>query len=418
MDSVHSRAPHPGPRETITNMQSDESDKSDDGSERTEPPREVGPTGQTREEAPLGLAPAAAQDWLELQSALALQPEAIGDRLRAGSSPKRILSDLGAQIELLPRQADLVDERAAIANRNAKLEGLGIRVVPLTNPAYPSPLAALIDAPLVLLVRGRVCALSSPGISIVGARAATHAARGTARRLARELAAVGFTIVSGLARGIDAEAHRGALEAHGRTVGVLACGPDRIYPPEHRALAEEILESGAVISEMPLGAPPRRSHFPLRNRIISGLCLAVIVVEARKRSGSLITVRHALNQGREVFVVPGSIEGPFAEGTNQLLRDGARPIRCARDVIEDLGMDGRLDFDFAIPAPTTSARATSPDSLEARVLAVLALGPATRDELLCRAELDASGLASVLLELELTGRIVEDRDGRIHARWS
>ena len=263
-----------------------------------------------------------------------------------------------------------------------------------------------------------MCALSGPAIAIVGARAATHAARGTARRLARELASVGFTIVSGLARGIDAEAHRGALEADGRTVGVLACGPDRIYPPEHRGLAEEILERGAVISEMPLGMPPRRSHFPLRNRIISGLCLAVIVVEARKRSGSLITVRHALNQGREVFVVPGSIEGPFAEGTNQLLREGARPIRCARDVIEDLGMDGQLDLEITNSGPTLATRAARPDRLQARVLAVLAEGPATRDELLCRAELDASGLASVLVELELTGRIVEERDGRFHVRWS
>jgi DNA processing protein len=229
---------------------------------------------------------------------------------------------------------------------------------------------------------------------------------------------MGFTIVSGLARGIDAEAHRGALEVHGRSVGVLACGPDQIYPPEHRKLAEEMIETGAVISEMPLGVAPRRSHFPLRNRIISGLCRAVVVVEARRRSGSLITARHALDQGREVFVVPGSIEGPFAEGTNQLLRDGARPVRCARDVIEDLGMEGRAEFEFA-GSPRPSARpGADPGSLEARVLAALADGPATRDELLLQAKLDASGLASALLELELAGRIVEERDGRFHAIWS
>jgi DNA processing protein len=228
---------------------------------------------------------------------------------------------------------------------------------------------------------------------------------------------VGFSIVSGLARGIDAEAHRGALEVHGRSVGVLACGPDRVYPPEHRKLAEEMIETGAVISEMPLGMPPRRNHFPLRNRIISGLCRAVIVVEARRRSGSLITVRHALDQGRDVFVVPGSIEGPFAEGTNQLLRDGARPIRCARDVIEDLEMDTRLDLEPPDPVQRSTGPAAGSDSLEACVLAVLADGPATRDELLLRAELDASGLATALLELELAGRIVEERDGRFHAIW-
>ena len=400
--------------------------QADDGSGQTKQTKQTKQTRERREAEPAseaspdGLAPAEAQDWLDLQSALALKPEAIADLLRTGSSPRLILSSLASQLELLPPPASpagLVDERAGFARRRAKLERLGIRVVPLTNPAYPSPLATLNDAPLVLLVRGRVCTLSTPGIAIVGARAATQAARGTARRLARELAAFGFTIVSGLARGIDAEAHRGALEAQGRTVGVLACGADQIYPPEHRDLAEEIIKTGAVISEMPLGVSPRRSYFPLRNRIISGLCRAVIVVEARRRSGSLITVRHALNQGREVFVVPGSIEGPFAEGTNQLLRDGARPIRCARDVIEDLGMEGRPDVEFANPARPSAAHVARSDALEARVLAVLEEGPATRDELLCRAELDASGLASVLLDLELTGRIVEERDGRIHASW-
>ena len=366
---------------------------------------------------PLGLAPASALDWLDLQDAFALKPEAIGDLVRAHVSPRAILSRLRSQLELLPPQLYRADEQSMRSRRKGELERLGIRVVPLTDPAYPRPLAALTDAPAVLLVRGRVCTLSEPGIAIVGARAATHAARTTARRLARELAAVGFSIVSGLARGIDAEAHRGALDVHGRSVGVLACGPDQIYPPEHRELAEEIIESGAVISEMPLGVPPRRHHFPLRNRIISGLCRAVIVVEARRRSGSLITVRHALNQGRDVFVVPGSIEGPFAEGTNQLLRDGARPIRCARDVIEDLEMDGRLDLEPPNPVQRSDGQHARSDSLEAGVLAVLADGPATRDELLLRAKLDASGLATALLELELTGRIVEERDGRFHAIW-
>lgn len=388
---------------------SDKSDKSDDG---------LGRAGQIDEEGSLGLAPAAAGDWLDLQSALAFEPEAIGDLLRAGRSPKRILSGRRSQLEPRSPRSSLVDEQAMRTRRTGKLERLGIRVVPLTDPAYPRPLAALTDAPLVLLVRGRVRTLSLPGIAIVGARAATHTARATARRLARELAAGGFSIVSGLARGIDAEAHRGALEAHGHTVGVLACGPDQIYPPEHRKLAEEMLESGAVVSEMPLGISPRRNYFPLRNRIISGLCVAVIVVEARRRSGSLITVRHALNQGREVFVVPGSIEGPFAEGTNQLLRDGARAIRCARDVIEDLGFQGRLELEDAGPVGPSMLRGKETDSLEARILAVLADGPATRDELLFQAELDASGLASALLELELTGRIIEERDGRIHAIWN
>ena len=374
-------------------------------------------SGQSNEEPSLGLLPATAQDWLELQRAMAWHPEAIVDLLRTGTPPDAILSSLQSASKARPYGSDRTEGRESLSRQISKLHQLGIRVVPVTDAAYPAPLAALVDAPLVLLVRGQVPALSSPGIAIVGARAATRTARATARRLARELASAGFTIVSGLARGIDAEAHRGALEARGRSVGVLACGPDQIYPPEHRTLAEEMTESGAVVTELPLGVSPRRSHFPLRNRIISGLCLAVIVVEARRRSGSLITVRHALAQGREVFVVPGSIDGPFAEGTNQLLRDGARPIRCARDVIEDLGLEGQWALGSSGPASSSRRKGAGSGSLEARILAALEDGPATREELLLQAELDVSGLASALLELELAGRIVQDRDGRIHAVW-
>ena len=210
-----------------------------------------------------------------------------------------------------------------------RLEHLGVRIVPLLEPGYPDALLNLDDAPLVLSVRGQVDRLGDPSVAIVGARAATRSARGIARQLAFDLSRAGITIVSGLARGIDAEAHRGALDAGGATIGVLACGIDRIYPPEHRGLAQEMMQRGAVVSELPLGALPRPLHFPLRNRIISGLSRAVVVVEARARSGSLITVRHALAQGREVFVVPGAVDGPFAAGTNQLLREGARAIRSA-----------------------------------------------------------------------------------------
>ncbi len=369
------------------------------------------------ENSPLGLAPSAAQDWLDLQRELALVPERFGSQIRKGTPPRVILSKLRSQGGLRSPQETVRAERASTDRR--RLEALGIRVVPLPDPAYPRPLAELTDSPLVLLVRGQLSALSWPAIAIVGARAATIAARATARRLARELAGAGLTIVSGLARGIDAEAHRGALEAGGRTLGVLACGLDRIYPPEHRQLVEEMLENGAILSEMPLGVAPRREFFPLRNRIISGLCLATIVVEARRRSGSLITVRHALNQGREVFVVPGSIDGPFAEGTNQLLRDGARPIRSGSDVIEDLGLQGPMILPREVSAESTSAAGEEPEveSLEARILARLARGPTTRNDLLAQADRDAVGLASALLELELAGRVVEERDGRIHRVW-
>ena len=375
-----------------------------------------------------GLAPAMARDWLELHRVLAWQPEEVGSRLRAGATPKEVLCEFGGQLELLSSRSRRSgpgshgagyddSSRESGAMQVTRFEALGLRVVPLTHESYPQPLAEIVDAPPVLLVRGMVSALSTPAIAIIGARAATRSARDTARGLARDLAVAGLTIVSGLARGIDAEAHRGALEAKGRTVGVLACGPDQIYPPEHRGLAAEMAERGAVISEMPLGVPPRPAHFPLRNRIISGLCMGIIVVEARRRSGSLITVRHALGQGREVFVVPGSTDGPFAEGTNQLLRDGARPICCARDVIEDLGFRASL-AEGAGGFGASPGKGSTASALEARILLILEDGPITRDELRIRAGLEEGAeLASPLLELELSGRIILERDGRIHAKW-
>lgn len=306
--------------------------------------------------------------------------------------------------------------------------------MPLPDAAYPACLRALDDAPPVLAVRGHPEVLGRDAVAIVGARAATRAARAFARSLARDLARAGLVIVSGLARGIDAEAHRGALEAEGVTIGVLACGVDRIYPPEHRALALQIMATGAVVSELPLGTLPRPLHFPLRNRIISGLVRAVVVVEARRRSGSLITVRHALDQGREVFVVPGSVEGPFAAGTNQLLREGARAIQSARDLLDDLGFEASRPGSVRAGSACASRRFASrsivgrgalveggPDAecaasagLEAQLEALLVDGPRTADELLLESGGDPGRVATALLELELAGRIVAERDGRLH----
>jgi len=370
--------------------------------------------------------------WLHLHREFALRPQDVTPVLETGASPESILARLRAGVGPRDRLLER-DGRAQSLDRDVeRLAHLGVRVVPRPDSAYPERLSQLIDAPSVLLVRGEVPSLRMPGIAIVGARAATEAARQTARRLARELAAVGLTIISGLARGIDAAAHRGALDVGGRTIAVLACGPDRIYPPEHRSLAQEICERGAIVSELPIGSPPRRAHFPLRNRLISGLSIGVIVVEARKRSGSLITVRHALNQGREVFVVPGAVSGPFAEGTNALLREGARPILSARDVVEDLGLE-RLPLD-----PPPNARAAEPASardggtaqgaepdrgaadgrtLEDRVLFALGEGPMSREALTARMAVEPGHLARALLELELANRVIEDRDGLLQRNW-
>jgi len=389
---------------------------------------------------PVGLAPADARAWLRLQDALAFEPEKAAPLLRAGWSPEAILgrleTDRASALEAsaagslfggtYASSGPAVDATGAAI---ARLERLAVRIVPLPDPAYPEALRVLEDAPLVLGVRGRAERLARPAIAIVGARAATRGAREFARRLAYDLARAGLTIVSGLARGIDAEAHRGALEAGGSTIGVLACGIDRLYPPEHRLLASEMSESGAIVSELPLGTFPRPLHFPLRNRIISGLARAVVVVEARRRSGSLITVRHALAQGREVFVVPGAVGGPFAEGTNQLLREGARAIQSARDLLEDLGIElgptpprsaatlrgaGGIGCEVEPAMKGRVGESGALGGLARQLLARLADGPRTADELLLEAGLDPGRLATVLLELELAGRVAEERDGRIH----
>ena len=376
----------------------------------------------------LGLGPSAARRWLAIHDELAWHPEWASASLKEGLEPDAVLARLRASCP--PRSGSRTTRSDRIGRSDrvessdtervvARHEALGIRVLLVGRPGYPPSLDPLADAPPILLVRGDPGLLAKPAIALVGARAATQLGARTARRLGRTLAESGFVIVSGLARGIDGEAHRGALEGGGRTIAVLACGPDRIYPPEHRRVAEAILERGALVSEMPVGTPPRAAHFPLRNRLISGLSLAVVVVEARRRSGSLITVRHALNQGREVFAVPGSVEGPFAEGSNQLLREGARAVCDARDVIEDLGgiVEDSASSVESSPSGASEPAAPAGGAPGRRVLDALEPGPLDRDELQRRCGLESGTLARVLLELDLSGRIVEERDGRIHRRW-
>ncbi len=351
--------------------------------------------------------------WLALQRSYAGHPEVCAAALADGASPAAILAAAGRAMP---------DWRRAAERDAAALRGLGGQMVVWGGVDYPATLAALADPPPVLLVSGRPEALSRPALAIVGARAATRGARERTRWMARELAARGLAIVSGLASGIDAEAHRGALEAGGVTVAVLAGGIDRVYPPEHRALASEIAERGAVVSEMPLGTPPRRELFPLRNRVITGLARGVLVVEARRRSGSLITVRHALAQGREVFVVPGSVDGPFAAGSNRLLREGARAVSNAAEVFADLEADDpTLAARLASWSPTG---ATSPgdafggsslsDGLVSQVLEALAGGALDRQALAEVLQADTGRLSAALLDLTLSGRIAEERDGRFH----
>jgi DNA processing protein len=370
-----------------------------------------------RDERPV--ARAALHAWLALQLRMALRPEAARSRLAGAVGP---VAALAAQTGETPGQ---VLGPRAFADVVAQLVRAQVRLVPFGSPAYPERIAALADAAPLLGVRGDPALLATPFVAIVGARAPTRLGLDIAHRLARELAAHGIGIVSGLARGIDAAAHRGALEAGGVTVAILGCGPEQVYPLEHAQLAAEIAARGAVVSELPVGAPPAKHHFPLRNRLISALAHAVVVVEARARSGSLVTARHAANQGRDVLAVPGAVGAPTSEGPNQLLRDGAWPVLDASDVLAALGFGPATPVERANRASRETSearrRAASTHALQRSLLDpatkflldAIRCDPATRDELAERLGLSPQGLARQLLPLELEGIVAEDRDGRL-----
>jgi len=271
----------------------------------------------------------------------------------------------------------------------------------LRKRALPPLLRAIHDPPARLYLRGAGDAelLARPSVAVVGARACSPYGAQVARMLGRELAAAGVVVVSGLARGIDGEAHRGALETSGHTVAVLGCGIDRDYPAAHSGLARSIAEGSLIVSEYEPGVEPAAWRFPARNRIISGLCAATIVVEARQRSGALITADFALEEGREVFAVPGEITSSLSAGTNALLRLGATPLTSAADVLESLGIE--------LPDPVSPRIGDVAASILERL-------PAAVDELVRASGLTAAEVAAALAELELAG-VVAEGDGRYRA---
>jgi DNA processing protein len=288
-----------------------------------------------------------------------------------------------------------------------RAEEAGIHAIAWNDPKFPSLLAAIPDCPPVLWYRGNLAALDAPTIAIVGSRAATPVAVDTAARLAADLAGRGFTVVSGLARGVDSAAHRGAVSC-GRTIGVLGSGVDYIYPPEHKPLAAAIAGSGLVLSEHPPGAPPLPHHFPLRNRLISGLSLAVVVIEASEKSGSLITAGCALEQGREVMAVPGNVLSGRNRGGHALLKDGAKIVENADDIVEGLGWDPAAGRHVE-SGRSSQAAAGSADP----VLNAMALDhPYDLDALAAASGLDVRRLLPRLIELELAGLVRRQGGGR------
>lgn len=279
----------------------------------------------------------------------------------------------------------------------ARINSIEAWMITFWDSSYPGVLRQLADPPAILYGRGRW--LEGPALAIVGARRPTDIGRRFTERLAAELAAAGLVIVSGLARGIDAAAHRGALETGGRTVAVLGCGIDRVYPPEHARLYNRISEHGLLLSEYPPGIAPLPGHFPARNRIISGLSQGTLVIEAARDSGSLITAEFALEQGREVMAVPGGIDRKTSYGPNLLIKQGAHPVTEASEILQILGFPG---------IARDAAPATEPEELAltgpaARILALLDLTPLHSDELARESGLTPRELSAILLHLELEG---------------
>jgi DNA processing protein len=352
--------------------------------------------------------------WMRLRTL-----EGIGDHtllalVREWHSPDAVLAapaDELVQRGCSPRLAEVItrgpdgDACRRIARELDAIARKRISVRAILDPAYPSRLRTIADPPPLLYVSGSLEESDQLAVAVVGARRATPAGQMITERLANELAAAGFTIVSGLARGVDAAAHRGALTAGGRTVAVLGCGLGRTYPAEHERLRHEIEERGAVVSELPLDAPPHSGHFPRRNRIISGLSLGVIVTEAAIDSGSLITARLAAEQGREVFAVPGFVRAETSRGTHALIKEGAALIEEGQDVIDAIAPQLEPSTRARLVTPRKQAVAEDLGNHERLVYDALSYDPLTVDHLYERTGLPVAAVMASLLSLELQRRV-------------
>ena len=355
------------------------------------------------------------ESWLRLRAIDGVGEVTILRLVCACHSPEAVLR--ASRDELIqngcsPQLADAIrrgpDSPAcrSIERELKAIERERIEVRSLLDPAYPPRLKMITDPPPLLYITGTLTDQDALAVAIVGARRATAAGRAMTEELSHDLAGAGMTVVSGLARGVDAAAHRGALAAQGRTIAVLGCGIDRTYPPEHERLRRQIEEQGAILSEVSMGAPPHSHHFPRRNRIISGLSLGVIVTEAAIGSGSLITARLAAEQGREVFAVPGFVKEDTSRGTNALLKEGAALIERAQDVIDVIlpqlepGLRLRLQ-----PSHEKSEQRDHLGGEEQRVYDALSYDPRTVDDVIASTGLSVSVVMASLLSLELRRRV-------------
>jgi DNA processing protein len=361
-------------------------------------------------------------DWLRLARSSGIGPVACRRLVAREGTARRALAVLPG-LAAAGRVANLVIcPREQAESEMMAIEAAGALLLAEPDADYPARLREIADAPVVLTVHGRPELLAAPSVALVGARNASGNGRRFAQHLAAELAAAGLVVVSGLARGIDTAAHEGALGVEGGTIGAIASGIDIVYPPENAALSARIAATGCIVSERPLGAAPRAKDFPRRNRIISGLSLGIVVVEAAPRSGSLITADLAAEQGREVMAVPGTPLDPRHRGTNQLLKNGAQLVESAADILDILRPliarqpAPRLDAPSrTAPRPSRQPTATRPagtptppaplENLALSLEARLGPEPIALDSLIRDCGATASAMQSALLELELEGRI-------------
>jgi len=361
------------------------------------------------------------EHWLTLRHTAGVGARTFHTLLKNFGSVEAILNASSQQLSELPIKAET---RSALCNKEKPNIEADLRwlvendhhIITLQDQRYPVQLKDLADAPPLLYVRGDPDFLRQPQLAIVGTRNPTAAGRSSAKEFAQHLSNVGITITSGLATGIDGASHEGALHGLAGTVAVVAHGLDIVYPAQHQKLAQAICENGAVVSEMPIGTQPLRGLFPRRNRLISAFSLGTLVVEAAQKSGSLITARYALEQNREVFAIPGSIHNPMARGCHQLIRQGAKLVESANDILEELHFSSAKDNVYPIKtSPDIHENSKDPhktlDPDHQKLLKCLAYEPASVDELVGSSGFKAAEIASMLLILELEG-IIACQDGR------
>ena len=349
--------------------------------------------------------------WARL-ALVSLPAAAILPLLRAFDTPQGVLGASHAALAAVSSKAMASRVLAspdadAMARTRAWLSQPGHELIAWDDPDYPPALLQTQDAPPVLFYIGLRAVLAQPAVAIVGSRHATPQGLENARNFATALSRAGLAIVSGLALGIDGAAHEGALEGSGSTIACIGTGPDRVYPAAHRDLAHRIAKAGGIVSEFIPGTPPLRYNFPRRNRLISGLSKGVLVVEATLQSGSLITARLAGDQGREVLAIPGSIHSPFSRGCHRLIRDGAKLVETAQDVLVELDIAG-----IAPTASTVDGAGAPLSTPHASIVAALGGDPCGVDTLVERTRLDVDALGAALVELELEGLVASLPGGR------